>query len=37
MRRRQPYPTNLERNAVLPLHPGGIRYYNQIGRTGQTD
>jgi TRAP-type uncharacterized transport system substrate-binding protein len=21
----------------LPLHPGAIRYYRQIGRAGQTD
>jgi TRAP transporter TAXI family solute receptor len=30
-------PGNLERNTFLPLHPGAIRYYRQIGRTGQTD
>jgi uncharacterized protein len=30
-------PSNLERNTFLPLHPGAIRYYRQIGRAGQTD
>ena len=30
-------PANLERNTFLPLHPGAIRYYHQIGRAGQTD
>jgi uncharacterized protein len=30
-------PGNLERNTFLPLHPGAIRYYRQIGRAGQTD
>jgi TRAP transporter TAXI family solute receptor len=30
-------PANLERNTFLPLHPGAIRYYRQIGRAGQTD
>ena len=30
-------PTNVERNTFLPLHPGAIRYYRQIGRAGQTD
>jgi uncharacterized protein len=29
--------TNLDRNTFLPLHPGAIRYYRQIGRAGQTD
>jgi TRAP transporter TAXI family solute receptor len=30
-------PANLDRNSFLPLHPGAIRYYRQIGKTGQTD
>jgi len=30
-------PANFERNWFLPLHPGAIRYYRQIGRAGQTD
>jgi len=30
-------PANFERNSFLPLHPGAIRYYRQIGRAGQTD
>jgi TRAP transporter TAXI family solute receptor len=30
-------PANIERNTFLPLHPGAIRYYSQIGRLGQTD
>ena len=30
-------PVNLDRNTFLPLHPGAIRYYRQIGRAGQTD
>jgi uncharacterized protein len=30
-------PANMERNSFLPLHPGAIRYYRQIGRAGQTD
>lgn len=30
-------PANLERNTFMPLHPGAIRYYRQIGRAGQTD
>lgn len=30
-------PANIERNNFLPLHPGAIRYYRQIGRAGQTD
>jgi TRAP transporter TAXI family solute receptor len=30
-------PGNLERNTFLPLHPGAVRYYRQIGRAGQTD
>jgi len=30
-------PANIDRNSFLPLHPGAIRYYQQIGRTGQTD
>jgi TRAP transporter TAXI family solute receptor len=30
-------PGNIERNSFLPLHPGAIRYYRQIGKAGQTD
>ena len=30
-------PANVVRNSFLPLHPGAIRYYWQIGRAGQTD
>ncbi|HEY6834049.1 MAG TPA: TAXI family TRAP transporter solute-binding subunit [Pseudolabrys sp.] len=30
-------PANLERNSFLPLHPGAIRYYRQVGKAGQTD
>jgi len=30
-------PSNIERNTFLPLHPGAIRYYRQIGRAGQSD
>jgi len=30
-------PANLDRNTFMPLHPGAIRYYRQIGRAGQTD
>jgi TRAP transporter TAXI family solute receptor len=30
-------PANIDRNTFLPLHPGAIRYYRQIGKTGQTD
>ena len=30
-------PENLERNTFLPLHPGAIRYYQQIGKAGGTD
>ncbi len=30
-------PANLDRNSFLPLHPGAIRYYRQIGKAGQTD
>jgi TRAP transporter TAXI family solute receptor len=30
-------PANIERNTFLPLHPGAIRYYRQVGRAGQTD
>ena len=30
-------PANVDRNSFLPLHPGAIRYYWQIGRAGQTD
>ena len=30
-------PANLERNTFLPLHPGAIRYYRQIGRAGTAD
>lgn len=30
-------PTNMARNSFLPLHPGAIRYFRQIGTAGQTD
>ena len=30
-------PANLERNTFMPLHPGAIRYYRQIGRAGMSD
>lgn len=30
-------PANVDRNSILPLHPGAIRYYRQIGKAGQTD
>ena len=30
-------PKNIDRNSFLPLHPGAIRYYRQIGRAGQSD
>lgn len=30
-------PANLDRNSFIPLHPGAIRYYRQIGKAGQTD
>lgn len=30
-------PVNLDRNSFLPLHPGAIRYYRQIGKAGQAD
>jgi len=30
-------PANIERNTFLPLHPGAIRYYRQVGKAGQTD
>ncbi len=30
-------PANMDRNTFLPLHPGAIRYYRQIGKIGQTD
>jgi TRAP-type uncharacterized transport system substrate-binding protein len=30
-------PANIARNTFLPLHPGAIRYYNQIGSTGLGD
>jgi uncharacterized protein len=30
-------PANIERNTFLPLHPGAIRYYRQVGRAGQSD
>jgi TRAP transporter TAXI family solute receptor len=30
-------PANIDRNTFLPLHPGAIRYYSQIGKAGQTD
>jgi len=26
-------PGNIERNSFLPLHPGAIRYYRQIGKS----
>ena len=28
---------NIDRNSFLPVHPGAIRYYRQIGKAGQTD
>jgi TRAP transporter TAXI family solute receptor len=30
-------PANIDRNSFLPLHPGAIRYYRQIGRAGKSD
>jgi len=27
----------MERNTFLPLHPGAIRYFRQVGRAGQSD
>jgi TRAP transporter TAXI family solute receptor len=30
-------PANMDHNSFLPLHPGAIRYYVQIGRAGQSD
>jgi uncharacterized protein len=30
-------PANMDRNTFLPLHPGAIGYYRQIGKVGQTD
>ena len=30
-------PANITRNSFLPLHPGAIRYYRQIGVTGLSD
>jgi TRAP transporter TAXI family solute receptor len=30
-------PANVDRNSFLPLHPGAIRYYRQVGKAGQTD
>jgi uncharacterized protein len=30
-------PANMDHNTFLPLHPGAIRYYVQIGRAGQSD
>ena len=30
-------PANMERNTFLPLHPGAIRYFRQVGRAGQSD
>jgi len=30
-------PANIDRNAFLPLHPGAIRYYQQIGKAGLSD
>jgi uncharacterized protein len=30
-------PANITRNSFLPLHPGAIRYYRQVGVAGLTD
>jgi TRAP transporter TAXI family solute receptor len=30
-------PANITRNSFLPLHPGAIRYYRQIGAAGLSD
>lgn len=30
-------PANMERNTFLPLHPGAIRYFRQVGRAGTSD
>jgi TRAP transporter TAXI family solute receptor len=30
-------PANIARNSFLPLHPGAIRYYRQIGAAGLSD
>ena len=30
-------PANITRNTFLPLHPGAIRYYRQIGVAGLSD
>ncbi len=30
-------PSNIDRNSFLPLHPGAIRYYQQIGKAGHSD
>ena len=30
-------PPNMDRNIFLPLHPGAIRFYRQIGKMGTTD
>jgi TRAP-type uncharacterized transport system substrate-binding protein len=30
-------PANMDHNLFLPLHPGAIRYYVQIGKAGHTD
>jgi TRAP transporter TAXI family solute receptor len=30
-------PANINHNLFLPLHPGAIRYYVQIGKVGHTD
>jgi hypothetical protein len=30
-------PANVDRNSFLPLHPGAIRYYRQVGKAGQAD
>jgi len=30
-------PANMDHNSFLPLHPGAIRYYAQIGKAGQSD
>ena len=37
LRRRKQFPSNLDRNSFIPLHPGAIRYYRQIWKAGQTD
>jgi TRAP-type uncharacterized transport system substrate-binding protein len=30
-------PANMDHNSFLPLHPGAIRYYRQIGKIGGSD